>query len=581
MNTIRLDDTNFAPRRELARLYLQSFDLDRLLHNFRINAGLPSTSEPLGGWESPTCGLRGHFVGHFLSACSLFAHYDNDKVLAARARQIVEALAECSRADGYLSAFEEGVLDTLEREENKNVWAPYYTLHKILNGLWDAHRLVHDPKALELALGLARYIARRFSVLPPAKIDGMLSCTLVNPVNEFGGIGDVLYSLYEASGDKSILSLATLFDRDYFIGRLASGEDVLENLHANTHLPMVQAALHRYEVTAEKPYLQAARNFYPFLRGRTFANGASSSKATKFIPGGVSEKAEHWGAFGQLGDALTGGESESCCAHNTERILDTLVRHSGEASLLDHAEVLKFNGVLNAISSRSGLSQYHQPLGGSAVKKFSTATDSFWCCTGSGLEAMAEAPKNLWSLEGNRLQLNHCVSSTLFWEERQLTVIQRTLFPDELTSVLTFHTERPCPVSLVLRRSRVQAVKVNGETVKPGTNKDFWEIDRTFVDGDTVKLTLAAELTLSPLPGKPSLTAVMFGPILLAQVGTPAQGLGLTPENLFQKLVRTTEETLSFSAFDGQGHPVRFLPLFRIEDETYTVYADWGSLAPR
>ena len=44
---------------------------DRLLYQFNQVAGLPTTAEPYGGWESPTYvnGLiNGHFTGHLLSA---------------------------------------------------------------------------------------------------------------------------------------------------------------------------------------------------------------------------------------------------------------------------------------------------------------------------------------------------------------------------------------------------------------------------------------------------------------------------------------------------------------------------------
>ena len=51
--------------------FLKSLEPDRLLHNFRVNAGLPSVAKPLEGWESPGVGLRGHFVGHYLSAVSV------------------------------------------------------------------------------------------------------------------------------------------------------------------------------------------------------------------------------------------------------------------------------------------------------------------------------------------------------------------------------------------------------------------------------------------------------------------------------------------------------------------------------
>ena len=36
----------------LVRDYIRTFDLDRLLHTFRRNAGIVSVAKPLGGWES-------------------------------------------------------------------------------------------------------------------------------------------------------------------------------------------------------------------------------------------------------------------------------------------------------------------------------------------------------------------------------------------------------------------------------------------------------------------------------------------------------------------------------------------------
>ena len=57
-------------REDLNTAFLRSLEPDRLLHNFRVNAGLSSVAKPLEGWESPGVGLRGHFVGHYLSAVS-------------------------------------------------------------------------------------------------------------------------------------------------------------------------------------------------------------------------------------------------------------------------------------------------------------------------------------------------------------------------------------------------------------------------------------------------------------------------------------------------------------------------------
>lgn len=52
------------------RRHLIAYDPDRLLHTFRVTAGLPSSAEPLGGWEAPNNELRGHFTGQKCSnAC--------------------------------------------------------------------------------------------------------------------------------------------------------------------------------------------------------------------------------------------------------------------------------------------------------------------------------------------------------------------------------------------------------------------------------------------------------------------------------------------------------------------------------
>ena len=72
MKSVRLQPGVFSQAAEANRKYLKTLATDRLLHTFRLNAGLPSSAEPLGEWEKPDCELRGHFAGgHYLSACAL------------------------------------------------------------------------------------------------------------------------------------------------------------------------------------------------------------------------------------------------------------------------------------------------------------------------------------------------------------------------------------------------------------------------------------------------------------------------------------------------------------------------------
>ncbi|MGB8452057.1 MAG: beta-L-arabinofuranosidase domain-containing protein [Anaerocolumna sp.] len=573
LDKVKLMDDYFSYRRELVKTYITEFDIDRLLHNFRKNAGIESNVLPLGGWEAEDCGLRGHFTGHFLSACSKFAFGDHDEHLKKKAYQIVDILECCAKPNGYLSAFEEEQLDILEVEEDEKIWAPYYTLHKILQGLLDCYIYLKSQKALKLSVNLGNYIWNRFQKLSDRKIDGILRCTKLNPKNEFGGIGDALYLLYDITQDDNMLQLAELFDRDYFINKLAVGKDILENLHANTHLPMVISAMHRYQITGNDMYKTGAVNFYNYLRGRTFVNGNNSSKAKAYIKGGVSEKSEHWGTFGDLSDALTGGESESCCAHNTEKIALQMFQWFGEAEYLDHIENLKYNAILNSASNKTGLSQYHQPMGTRVRKKFSGLYDTFWCCTASGMEAMSEIQKNIWFKSKDSILLNMFIKSEVLWEEKNLIISQDTRYPDSQSSVLTVEAQKPTGFKLILKAGNIQAIKINGEYQELVRHNGFITIDRVFNNNDSIELEINASLGLVPLKGCQDKVAVTYGKIVLAQIGEGRLTQGINVENLKEKLVKNSTGQLSF-CYEEKGEAVTLIPLFRVEEEEYSVYFD-------
>ena len=63
LHQVRLLDGPFKDAQERDHKYLLELDADRLLHAFRVTAGLPSTAQPLGGWEAPDGELRGEWAG--------------------------------------------------------------------------------------------------------------------------------------------------------------------------------------------------------------------------------------------------------------------------------------------------------------------------------------------------------------------------------------------------------------------------------------------------------------------------------------------------------------------------------------
>jgi DUF1680 family protein len=113
--------------------------------------------------------------------------------LAGRMSAVVDALLECQRAagTGYLAAFPAEFFDRFEAIQP--VWAPYYTIHKIMQGLLDQHVVAGNGRALGMVVAMADYFAGRVAnVIRRHSIER--HWTSLN--EETGGMNDVLYQLY-------------------------------------------------------------------------------------------------------------------------------------------------------------------------------------------------------------------------------------------------------------------------------------------------------------------------------------------------------------------------------------------------
>src|SRR5512141_750188 len=252
LKDVRLLPGAFSAAAEANRKYLRTLPADRLLHTFRLTAGLPSSAEPLGDWEKPDCELRGHFTGgHYLSACALAFASSGDEDLKRNGDVMVAELAKCQAQlkNGYLSAFPQELFDRLR--DGVNAWAPFYTIHKVMAGHLDMYRLSGNEQALETVEKMAAWV-RSWS--DPLSEQQMQRVLLV----EYGGMGEVLANLYGVTGKAEYLELARRFDKKGFFDPLAAHRDELKGLHVNTHVPQVIAAARLYELTGDKRYWNIA-----------------------------------------------------------------------------------------------------------------------------------------------------------------------------------------------------------------------------------------------------------------------------------------------------------------------------------
>nr|POE70308.1 hypothetical protein CFP56_29676 [Quercus suber] len=266
LHDVRLDSNSMHGRAQQTNLeYLLLLDEDSLVWSFRKTAGLPTPGNAYGGWEKPDCELRGHFVGHYLSASALMWASTHNAALKQKMSAVVSALSECQEkmGTGYLSAFPSEQFDRFEAI--KPVWAPYYTIHKILAGLLDQHTFAGNPQALKMVTWMVDYFYNRVqNVISKHSLERhYLSLN-----EETGGMNDVLYKLYAITGDPKHLVLAHLFDKPCFLGILAvEGAAQASNLNLRipswTHTDGAKASLNDQSLNLPAPgnFLSVTRDW--------------------------------------------------------------------------------------------------------------------------------------------------------------------------------------------------------------------------------------------------------------------------------------------------------------------------------
>ena len=575
MGRVRLAPGVFQKNMEANREYLLTLPTDRLAHMFRVTAGLPSSAQPFGGWEAPDVELRGHFTGgHYLSACALQYAGAGDDEVKQRGEALVAALAECQakNPDGYLSAFPETFFDRLR--DGQPVWAPFYTIHKIMAGHLDMYVHCGTHQALDTCEKMAGWVAHWIEPLSDAHVQRVLE-------TEYGGMGEVLYNLAAVTGKRQYIYLGHRFDKRAFFDPLLGHRDELKGLHANTHIPQVIGAARAYELTGNHDSRQIAEYFWrEVVSERTYCTGGTSND-------------EHW--EGDPGHLRVGPASEECCCgYNMLKLTRHVYGWSGDPRMMDYYERTLFNSRLGTQETH-GLKMYYVPLAAGYWKTFNTPFNSFWCCTGTGAEEFAKFADAIYFHDDDGLYVNLFLASDLDWPEKGLRVRQRTNFPDEQGTTLTIRAERPTQLDINLRIPYWVAdggtVKVNGETLpafaSPGS---YLTLRRAWHDGDRIELKLPMAAHVESLPGDETLQAYMYGPIVLAgQMGDE----GLTEKMIYGGYgprarptpppeIAGTEALAALKPgsggpFDFQlftaGHgPMAMMPLNQTFNQRYAVY---------
>ncbi len=591
-NKVSVTGGVFRERMELNRRYLLELDTTCLLQNFYIEAGIglpgiqtiydPKSANLHWGWEAPVCQLRGHFLGHWMSAAARLVASENDEQLRTKLNFIVSELARCQKRNGgeWVGPIPEKYLDLLAEPEY--IWSPQYTMHKTIMGLVDAYRFAGNKQALEIVDRLAdRYIkwVERMKEKDP----------YITYKGESGGMLEMWAELYSLTGNEKYNTLIDLYKNSGLYSQLEHSADGLSDDHANASIPLSHSAARMFEVTGDEYWSRITDLFWKHAvtdRGMYATTGSNAG--------------EFWIPIKSHGTYLSERDQEFCTVYNMVRTADYLYRKTGDTKYSDYIERALYNGFLAQQNRDTGMPAYFLPLIPGAVKKWGSRTRDFWCCHGTMVQAQTlyneliyyTSDKTLSVMQyiPSRVQLDINGASVTVEQSTEMKNYNNQVFFDDhkggdksrWSLKFTVNCSEPTKFTLSLRvpawSKEIRTFLINGEKCEPQIENNCINITREWSD-DTVFIAFTDEIVMERLPDMQELAAAVEGPIVLA--GLIDKDCGLTgdfddTERIFAPRSEHTYSTYTWkqNCHTTRNQPVNFelVPLYEITDEQYTVY---------
>ena len=549
LRDISLESSDFTANRDRTLEYLRAVNADTLLATFRSTFGLPAVKAPApGGWDAPDSQLRGHTTGHVLKALAQAYAGTGDVQYKTKADYMVSELKKCQDAavakgfgEGFLSAYSPDQFSQLEKlTAYPTIWAPYYTLHKILAGLLASYQLTQNDSALDVAKKVGVWVHDRLSKVDRAQLQKMWNLYIAG---EVGGMNEVLAELYKITGDKLFLDTAVLFDKDLVLDSCAAHQDKLGGLHANQHIPTITGYLRVFDGTGTDKYRSAAQNFWSMV-----------TTNHTYIIGGTGE-AEMFRPAGEIASAITVKTCETCATYNMLKLTRQLFCHDPDAKYMDYYERGLYNHILGSqdpTSTAGGPVTYFVPLNPGGQRTYDAG---YTCCHGTGMENHTKYQEQIYShsSDNSQLYVNLYIASTLNWKARGFTIAQSTMYPYEPTTKLTVTGSGPLKVALRVPAWATDGfvVMVNGVDQKVAAKPaSYVTVDRTWASGDVLTVSMPFTFRVETTPDDKKLGGILYGPEVLVVKSDKTSTIPLTLDmaNPAASFTPNGTEPLSFTS---------------------------------
>lgn len=527
-------------------------DVTRLIEPFKAE----NRTETLY-WQS-------EFWGKWFTSAVLAYQYHPDvrlkKVLDAAANDLLST----QTPDGYI-----GNYATANRLQRWDIWGRKYSML----GLLAYYELTKDKKMLTGAMGVADNLLNDLKqqdgiIVTKGSYKGMAASSVLEPI----------CLLYKYTGKRKYLDFAEEIVRQW---ETPEGPQLLSKAKVNVSerfpkpknwysagqgqkayemMSCYEGLLELYRLTGNAKYKQAVEDVWTNIRD-TEINIAGSGASTEMWFNG--KEREHLPVHHY---------QETCVAVTWLKLTNQLLRLTGDSKYADEAEVVYYNAILAAMSSKGAVWAKYTPLNGQRLPGNEQCGMGLNCCDASGPRGLFNFPKHLVMERNDGLQINHFAGGEYLANSpkgQKISVTQNTDYPQSGDIQLSLKLAKSEDFTVYLRIpewSRETKLSVNGVESGNLIPGKAIALKRTWKRGDLISLNLDMRGRVVETGTNLQSMAIRRGPIVLAR-DSRFEGVGIESVvepvadkdgyiELIRQEAKPEEYLMSFSA--------RFIP------ESYT-----------
>lgn len=436
---------------------------------------------------------RGGYVGlgKLIDAGVRFAVYTDDEKVVALKNHLIDFVVGAQRPDGYLGMF-------VPESRMTGLWDVHETAY-LIYALCSDYEYFNQERSLEAARKAADYVIGRWSMIPDdwGRQTGVATHVAVT------GLERAMITLGRLTGDAKYIDFCR--DRralaEWDLGIVMGRRPLIEG-HIYAYLCRSLAQLELYRTTPDERLLRQSDRAIAFL---TTHDGMA-------VTGGSGQ----WEIWTDDQDGRT-ALAETCATAYQVRLLESLLRLTGDSRYGDLMERTIYNSLFAAQSPDGRRIRYYTPLEG--PRKYHPG-DSY-CCPCNYRRIIAELPGMVYYGDEDGLAVNLYTASegtVELTDGLKVAVRQETDYPSSGRVVIHLNPSKPAAFAV---RLRIPAwcgsarVTVDGQAAERAPGGEFFCVRRTWKPGDRITLELPMDWRLVRGRKRQSgRVAVMRGPLV-------------------------------------------------------------------